>query len=174
LKHKPETITDGQIYLESKLFNAGIKPAVNPGISVSRVGGNAQIKATKKVSGSLRLDLSQYWEIEAFSQFGSDLDKATQKQLERGKRLIEVLKQDQYQPHRISLQIAIIYAATNGHLDDLECAQVREFEKELFSTLRSKQSAVLDKLEAEKELTDEIKSVLNAVLEDVKKLFVEG
>jgi len=168
------SITDGQIYLESKLFNAGIKPAVNPGISVSRVGGNAQIKATKKVSGSLRLDLSQYWEIEAFSQFGSDLDKATQKQLERGKRLIEVLKQDQYQPHRISLQIAIIYAATNGHLDDLECAQVREFEKELFSTLRSKQSAVLDKLEAEKELTDEIKSVLNAVLEDVKKLFVEG
>ncbi len=168
------SITDGQIYLESKLFNAGIKPAVNPGISVSRVGGNAQIKATKKVSGSLRLDLSQYWEIEAFSQFGSDLDKATQKQLERGKRLIEVLKQDQYQPHRISLQIAIIYAATNGHLDDLECAQVREFEKELFSTLRSKQSAVLDKLEAEKELTDEIKSVFNAVLEDVKKLFVEG
>jgi len=168
------SITDGQIYLESKLFNAGIKPAVNPGISVSRVGGNAQIKATKKVAGSLRLDLSQYWEIEAFSQFGSDLDKATQKQLERGKRLIEVLKQDQYQPHRISLQIAIIYAATNGHLDDLECAQVREFEKELFSTLRSKQSAVLDKLEAEKELTDEIKSVFNAVLEDVKKLFVEG
>ncbi len=168
------SITDGQIYLESKLFNAGIKPAVNPGISVSRVGGSAQIKATKKVSGSLRLDLSQYWEIEAFSQFGSDLDKATQKQLERGKRLIEVLKQDQYQPNRISLQIAIIYAATNGHLDDLECEQVREFEKELFSTLRSKQSAMLDKLESEKELTDEIKSVFNSVLEDVKKLFVEG
>ena len=108
------SITDGQIYLEADLFNSGIKPAVNAGISVSRVGGNAQIKATKQVAGDLRLSLSQYWELEAFAQFGSDLDKATVAQLERGKRLIEILKQDQYSPLRISQQIAIIYAAVNG------------------------------------------------------------
>ena len=101
------SITDGQIYLQSDLFNSGIRPAVNPGISVSRVGGNAQIKATKQVAGSLRLDLSQYWEIAAFAQFGSDLDKSTLKQLERGKRLTELLKQDQYSPLRISQQIII-------------------------------------------------------------------
>ena len=126
------SITDGQIYLQSDLFNAGIRPAVNPGISVSRVGGNAQIKATKQVAGSLRLDLSQYWEMEAFAQFGSDLDKATLKQLERGKRLIEILKQDQYSPLRISQQIVIIYAAINGFLDHVDIQKVRAFEKELF------------------------------------------
>ena len=130
------SITDGQIYLQSDLFNAGIRPAVNPGISVSRVGGNAQIKGTKQVAGSLRLDLSQYNEIAAFAQFGSDLDKATLKQLERGKRLTELLKQDQYSPLRISQQIIIIYAAINGHLDTIPVEKVRAFEKELFSIIQ--------------------------------------
>ncbi len=123
------SITDGQIYLQSDLFNSGIRPAVNPGISVSRVGGNAQIKATKQVAGSLRLDLSQFYEIAAFAQFGSDLDKATQKQLERGKRLTELLKQDQYSPLRISQQIIIFYTAINGHLDNVPVDKVRDFEK---------------------------------------------
>jgi F-type H+-transporting ATPase subunit alpha len=168
------SITDGQIYLESNLYNAGIKPAVNPGISVSRVGGSAQIKATKKVSGGLRLDLSQYWEIEAFAQFGSDLDKATLSQLERGKRLIEVLKQDQYKPLRISLQIAIVYAAVNGHVDDIEVSKVREFEKELHSVLETKHAAILDEVESKKELSDSVKAAFDSAIQQVRKLFVEG
>ena len=168
------SITDGQIYLESNLYNAGIKPAVNPGISVSRVGGSAQIKATKKVSGGLRLDLSQYWEIEAFAQFGSDLDKATLSQLERGKRLIEVLKQDQYKPLRISLQIAIVYAAVNGHVDDIEVSKVREFEKELHSVLETQHAAILDEVETKKELSDSVKAAFDSAIQQVRKLFVEG
>tara|TARA_B100000427_G_scaffold273666_1_gene241463 strand:+ start:1510 stop:3021 length:1512 start_codon:yes stop_codon:yes gene_type:complete len=167
------SITDGQIYLESNLFNKGIRPAVNPGISVSRVGGNAQIKATKKVSGRLRLDLSQYWEIEAFAQFGSDLDAATRQQLERGKRLIEILKQDQFNPLRISQQIAIVYAAIHGHLDDVELSKVQEFEKELYSLLNSQHSDLLDKIESEKELTDEIVTQFEGIIAEVRKLFVE-
>ncbi|MBA95027.1 MAG: F0F1 ATP synthase subunit alpha [Rickettsiales bacterium] len=167
------SITDGQIYLESNLFNKGIRPAVNPGISVSRVGGNAQIKATKKVSGRLRLDLSQYWEIEAFAQFGSDLDAATRQQLERGKRLIEILKQDQFNPLRISQQIAIVYAAIHGHLDDVELNKVQEFEKELYSLLNSQHSDLLDKLETEKELSDEVVTKFEEIIAEVRKLFVE-
>ncbi len=165
------SITDGQIYLQSDLFNAGIRPAVNPGISVSRVGGNAQIKATKQVAGSLRLDLSQYWEMEAFAQFGSDLDKATLRQLERGKRLIEILKQDQYSPLRISQQIAIIYAAINGFLDNVEVNKVRAFEKELFSIIQMEHADVLDQLENEKVLTDEIKSKIESALKECASLF---
>jgi F-type H+/Na+-transporting ATPase subunit alpha len=168
------SITDGQIYLQADLFNAGIKPAVNPGISVSRVGGSAQIKATKKVAGSLRLDLSQYWEIEAFAQFGSDLDKATRQQLDRGKRLIEVLKQAQYQPLRISLQIAIIYAATKGKLDDIDVNKVREFEKELQSLLSTKYPDTLNEIEEKKVLTDSVIEVLDAAINQSRKLFVEG
>ena len=126
------SITDGQIYLQSDLFNSGIRPAVNPGISVSRVGGNAQIKATKQVAGSLRLDLSQYWEMLAFAQFGSDLDKATLKQLERGKRLNEILNRISIL-HLISQQIIIIYAAINGFLDAISVDKVRAFEKEFFN-----------------------------------------
>ncbi|MAQ64995.1 F0F1 ATP synthase subunit alpha [bacterium] len=167
------SITDGQIYLESNLFNKGIRPAVNPGISVSRVGGNAQIKATKKVSGRLRLDLSQYWEIEAFAQFGSDLDAATRQQLERGKRLIEILKQDQFNPLRISQQIAIVYSAIHGHLDDVELNKVQEFEKELYSLLNSQHSDLLDKLETEKELSDEVVTKFEEIIAEVRKLFVE-
>ncbi|RAP34087.1 F0F1 ATP synthase subunit alpha [Candidatus Marinamargulisbacteria bacterium SCGC AG-410-N11] len=168
------SITDGQIYLESNLFNAGIKPAVNPGISVSRVGGSAQIKATKKVSGRLRLDLSQYWEIEAFSQFGSDLDKATIAQLERGKRLIEILKQDQYNPLRISLQIAIVYATVNGLLDEVPVNKVSEFEKELQSILSTQYSDILTKIETEKELSKEITEKLDKAISDCQKLFIEN
>jgi len=167
------SITDGQIYLESNLFNKGIRPAVNPGISVSRVGGSAQIKATKRVAGRLRLDLSQYWEIEAFAQFGSDLDSATKKQLERGKRLIEVLKQDQFNPFRISQQIAIIYAAVHGHLDDIELSKVQEFEKELFSVLNTQNTDLLDKIETEKDLTDEISAKFEEIIAEVKKLFIK-
>lgn len=165
------SITDGQIYLENNLFNAGIKPAVNPGISVSRVGGSAQIKATKAVSGSLRLDLSQYWEIEAFAQFGSDLDKATVAQLERGKRLIEILKQNQFEPLRISQQIAIIYAATKGALDEIDLENVREFEKELQAQLASQHADTLDKIETEKKLSDEITAVLDKVIANCQGLF---
>ena len=168
------SITDGQIYLESNLFNKGIRPAVNPGISVSRVGGSAQIKATKKVSGRLRLDLSQYWEIEAFSQFGSDLDAATLKQLERGKRLIEILKQDQFEPLRIAQQIVIVYAAVNGFLDDIDLSKIQSFEKELYSVLISEKASLLDDIEAKKDLTDEITSDLDSIIEEVKKSFVEA
>ena len=168
------SITDGQIYLESNLFNAGIKPAVNPGISVSRVGGSAQIKATKQVSGSLRLDLSQYWEIEAFAQFGSDLDKATVMQLDRGKRLIEVLKQDQYQPQRIASQIAIVYAAVNGHLDDIEISKVRSFEKELNSIISTQYTSLYDNIESKKKLDEEIEKQLESAIKDCRNIFVEG
>jgi len=165
------SITDGQIYLESDLFNSGIKPAVNPGISVSRVGGNAQIKATKQVAGSLRLDLSQYWEIEAFSQFGSDLDKSTLAQLERGKRLVEILKQDQYKPLRIALQISIVYATVNGFLDEIEIDKVLNFEKELFSILNTQYATTLDKIEDTKKLEDDIKKELDKAIKETQNLF---
>jgi F-type H+-transporting ATPase subunit alpha len=167
------SITDGQIYLENNLFNAGIKPAVNPGISVSRVGGSAQIKAVKSVSGSLRLDLSQYWEIAAFAQFGSDLDKATKQQLERGKRLIEVLKQDQFSPLRPALQVASIYVATQGFMDAVSTAVIREFEKELHARLTTNHSDALDAIESTKVLSDETKAVFEAVANDVRSLFAD-
>ena len=168
------SITDGQIYLESNLFNKGIRPAVNPGISVSRVGGSAQIKATKKVSGRLRLDLSQYWEIEAFSQFGSDLDASTLQQLERGKRLIEILKQNQFEPLRISQQVCIVYAATNGFLDDLELSKIQEFEHELYALINSNHSDLLESIESTKDLTDDIVERLEGLIKEVKKMFVNA
>jgi F-type H+/Na+-transporting ATPase subunit alpha len=166
------SITDGQIYLQADLFNAGIKPAVNPGISVSRVGGNAQIKATKQVAGSLRLDLSQFWEIEAFAKFGSDLDKATVAQLERGKRLIEILKQDQYNPLRISLQIALVYAAVNGFLDNIPLDRIHSFEQELYLLLNMQNSALLDEIEEKKVLDDSIKKKLEKAIEECTSIFV--
>jgi F-type H+/Na+-transporting ATPase subunit alpha len=168
------SITDGQIYLEANLFNAGIKPAINPGISVSRVGGNAQIKATKQVAGSLRLDLAQYWEIEAFSQFGSDLDKTTMAQLERGKRLVEVLKQNQYTPLRIALQIAIVYTAVNGYLDEIKIEHVADFEKELFSLLNFEHTELLEEIEKKKILNEEIKGKLEAVIKECLKVMAEA
>ena len=134
------SITDGQIYLETDLFNQGVRPAVNVGLSVSRVGGSAQIKAMRQVAGTLKLDLAQYRELAAFAQFGSDLDKATQAQLNRGQRLVEVLKQKQFSPLPFSKQILIILAGTDGFLDDLPVDQVRDFEKELYKYVDVNQS----------------------------------
>ncbi|MGD9714415.1 MAG: F0F1 ATP synthase subunit alpha, partial [Thermomicrobiales bacterium] len=148
------SITDGQIYLESDLFYAGVRPAVNSGLSVSRVGGAAQIKAMRQVAGRLRLDLAAYRSLAAFAQFGSDLDANTQQQLNRGARLTEVLKQGQYQPMKVEEQVAILWAGTNGHLDDVPVADIREFEKAFLEYLRSANSELLATIRDEKELTD--------------------
>src|SRR6186713_2329576 len=137
------SITDGQIFLETELFNSGVRPAINVGLSVSRVGGNAQIKAMKSIAGTLRLDLAQFRELAAFAQFGSDLDKATQKQLNRGKRLVEILKQPQYQPLPVVKQVAIVFAATNGYLDGIAVERLREYEDGLFRFLDTSYSQLL-------------------------------
>ena len=166
------SITDGQIYLETDLFNSGVRPAVNVGLSVSRVGGSAQIKAMRQVAGTLRLDLAQYRELAAFSQFGSDLDKATQSQLARGGRLTEILKQGQYAPLPFSKQILIIYAGTQGLLDDLEISQLREFEKGLYAYVDSANPGVLKSIEEKKILDDEIRAALTKVIKEYKERFV--
>src|SRR5689334_5530227 len=152
------SITDGQIFLETDLFNSGVRPAVNVGISVSRVGGSAQIKAMRQVAGSMKLELAQYRELAAFAQFGSDLDKATQKQLNRVKRLVEILKQDQYQPLPFSKQILIIYAGTNGYLDDLEVEQIRSFEAGLLEYVESMNPRLLDSIMEKKTIDDSLKA----------------
>jgi F-type H+-transporting ATPase subunit alpha len=159
------SITDGQIYLDPDLFYANVRPAINVGISVSRVGGNAQIKAMKKVAGTLRLDLAQYRELEAFAQFGSDLDKATQNQLARGARLVEVLKQDQYEPMPVENQVAIIWAATNGLLDAIEVEDVKKFERKFHEYLNTNKAAQMTELREKKELND---GILNAIKEAAK------
>ncbi|HKW73890.1 MAG TPA: F0F1 ATP synthase subunit alpha [Terriglobales bacterium] len=166
------SITDGQIFLETDLFNSGVRPAVNVGISVSRVGGSAQIKAMRQVAGSLKLDLAQYRELAAFAQFGSDLDKATQNQLNRGKRLVEILKQDQYQPLPFSKQILIIYAGTNGYLDDLEVGQIRSFEAELYKYVDSMNPQLLDSIMQKKTLDDALKADIKKALDEFKQRFV--
>ncbi len=165
------SITDGQIYLETDLFYSGVRPAVNVGLSVSRVGGAAQIKAMKQVAGSLRLDLAQFREMAAFAQFGSDLDPATQRMLARGERLVEVLKQDQYVPLEVERQVAIIYAATNGFLDDIAVGDVRRFEAELYGFLETSHAELLDLIRERKNLDDEVKSKLDAALEEFKNIF---
>jgi F-type H+-transporting ATPase subunit alpha len=165
------SITDGQIYLESDLFNAGIRPAVNTGLSVSRVGGNAQIKAMRQVAGSLRLDMAQFRELAAFAQFGSDLDKATLAQLNRGQRLTEILKQDQYTPLPVEKQVAIIYAGTNGFLDDLEVADCRTFEQSFYRFLDSSHGTLLQKIREKKAIDDDIKNELQKVLREAKEKF---
>ncbi len=165
------SITDGQIYLETDLFYSGVRPAVNVGLSVSRVGGAAQIKAMKQVAGSLRLDLAQYREMAAFAQFGSDLDPATQRMLARGQRLVEVLKQDQYVPQEVERQVVIIYAATNGYLDDIEVADVRRFEAELQGFLDSNHPEVLSLIRERKELDEEVKDKLDGALKEFKEIF---
>ena len=165
------SITDGQIYLETDLFNSGIRPAVNVGLSVSRVGGNAQIKAMRQVAGTLRLDLAQYRELAAFSQFGSDLDKATQAQLARGQRLTEILKQGQYQPLPFSKQILIIYAGTQGLLDDLEVGQVRDFEKGLYAYVDTANPSVLRSIEEKKILDDDLRANLTRTIQEYKDRF---
>jgi len=163
------SITDGQIYLESDLFYKGIRPAVNVGLSVSRVGSAAQIKAMKKVSGKLRLELAQFRELEAFAQFASDLDAATKQQIDRGKRTVEILKQGQYAPMAVENQVAIIYAVTNGYLDDVEVAKVAEWETKFHEFLDAQRGAILEKLRTEKALTEEIEKELKEAIGDFKK-----
>jgi F-type H+/Na+-transporting ATPase subunit alpha len=165
------SITDGQIYLESDLFNSGVRPAVNTGLSVSRVGGNAQIKAMRQVAGSLRLDMAQFRDLAAFAQFGSDLDKATLAQLNRGQRLTEVLKQDQYVPLPVEKQIAIIFAGTNGLLDDLEVAEISTFEESLYRFLESTQPALLPKIRERKAIDEEIRGELQRAIKEAKERF---
>ncbi|HZW82663.1 MAG TPA: F0F1 ATP synthase subunit alpha [Candidatus Deferrimicrobium sp.] len=166
------SITDGQIFLESDLFNAGIRPAINSGISVSRVGGAAQIKAMKQVAGRLRLDMAQYRELAAFAQFGSDLDKATQALLTRGQRTTEVLKQGIYAPLEVEDQVVVIYAAVNGYLDDIEQDNVRKFEHEFLRFLHSSKAEILDSIRTQKALSDQQIPKLKAAIEEFKKDFV--
>ena len=166
------SITDGQIFLETDLFNSGIRPAVNVGLSVSRVGFSAAIKAMKQVGATLKLELAQYRELAAFAQFGSDLDKATQAQLNRGQRLVEILKQDQFQPLPFSKQIMIIYAGTNGFLDDLPINQCRDFEKQLYTYVDTMNPGLFQSIETKKALDDEIKGNMNKTLKEFKERFV--
>jgi F-type H+-transporting ATPase subunit alpha len=166
------SITDGQIYLETDLFNQGVRPAVNVGLSVSRVGGSAQIKAMRQVAGTLKLELAQYRELAAFAAFGSDLDKATQAQLNRGQRLVELLKQNQFSPLPFSKQILIIMAGTSGFLDDLPVAQVREFEAELYKYVDSTNPGLLRAIMEKKILDDALKTQLQNVIKEAKQQFV--
>jgi F-type H+-transporting ATPase subunit alpha len=164
------SITDGQIYLEGDLFYANVRPAINPGISVSRVGGNAQVKAMKQVAGRLRLDYAQYRELEAFAQFGSDLDQATQRQLARGERIVEVLKQPQYQPMPVEEQIAIIYAVTNGYLDDVAPDKVRGWENDFREFLRAQRPEVMERIRTKKKLDDDLIADLKAAIDAFRAL----
>jgi F-type H+-transporting ATPase subunit alpha len=165
------SITDGQIFLESDLFNQGVRPAINVGNSVSRVGGSAQIKAMRQVAGSLRLDLAQYRELAAFAQFGSDLDKATQAQLHRGQRLVEILKQPQYQPLPVEKQVAIIYAGTNGYLDPIPVPDIRAYEQELYRFLESRHPGILTGLATKKQLDDALKGEMDRALKEFAAQF---
>lgn len=165
------SITDGQIYLEPNLFNAGVRPAINVGISVSRVGGNAQIKAMKKIAGTLRLELAQYRELEAFAKFGSDLDKATLQQLRRGERLVEILKQKQYSPMPVEQQVAIIYATTKGYLDELPVSSVKKYEADLLTQLTSMNQDILTEIAEKKVMSDETEKKLNDVLKEFTERF---
>jgi len=165
------SITDGQIYLEADLFHGGIRPAINVGLSVSRVGGNAQIKAMKQVAGTLRLELAQYRELAAFAQFGSELDKATQAQLSRGGRLTELLKQDQFVPLPVEKQVAIVFAGTNGYVDDLPVSECRAFEHALYDFLDTGYSGLLKKIREKKTLDDEVRGELHKALKEFKEKF---
>lgn len=166
------SITDGQIFLETDLFYQGIRPAINPGISVSRVGSSAQIKAMKKVAGKLRLELAQFRELAAFAQFSSDLDKETKERIERGKRLTEILKQDQYQPMPVEKQVAIIFAVVNGLLDDVAVEKMKEFEKQYLEFMTDKHQDVLDKIVGEKEISEKVDGKLKEIVGEFKKGFV--
>ena len=166
------SITDGQIYLETNLFNSGVRPAIDVGISVSRVGGNAQIKAMKKIAGMLRLDLAQFRELEAFAKFGSDLDKSTQQQLTRGQRMVEILKQDQYVPMSIENQVAMIWAGNSGYLDDIELEEIKRFESEFVAYLENNYNSTLNAITEQGELTDEIITELKKSVNEFKKVFI--
>jgi F-type H+-transporting ATPase subunit alpha len=165
------SITDGQIFLESDLFYSGVRPAINVGISVSRVGGNAQIKAMKQVAGTLRLELAQYREMAAFAQFGSDLDQATQRQLNRGARLVELLKQGQYQPLPVEKQILIIYAGTSGFVDDLPLGALKKYEQELYTFIEMKQPDIYADILKKRELDAELRAKINKALEQFRENF---
>ena len=168
------SITDGQIFLESDLFHQGVRPAINVGNSVSRVGGSAQIRAMRQVAGSLRLDLAQYRELAAFAQFGSDLDKSTQAQLNRGRRLVEILKQPQYQPLGVEKQVAIVYAATKGFLDAVPVEELQRYETELYRYLETRHAGVLTGIVEKKILDDEVKNALEAALNEFGQHFMAG
>ena len=163
------SITDGQIFLETELFNQGIRPAVNVGLSVSRVGSAAQTKAMKKVAGSIKLELAQYREMAAFAQFGSDLDASTQKLLNRGSKLTELLKQNQYSPMTIAEQVVSIFTGVNGYLDDLELNQIRDFEKDLFELIKSSHSDIIESINSSGDLNDDTSSKLTSIIEEFKK-----
>jgi F-type H+-transporting ATPase subunit alpha len=167
------SITDGQIYLTGDLFNSNVRPAIDVGISVSRVGSNAQIKAMKQVAGGLRLSLAQYRALAAFAQMGSELDKASTAQLVRGSRMVEILKQGQYSPIPVEKQVAIIYAGTNGVLDDLPLDQIRTFEQELYRFLENAHPAILTTIKEKRTIDDELKPKLNAALQEFKTRFVQ-
>jgi F-type H+-transporting ATPase subunit alpha len=160
------SITDGQIFLESDLFHQGVRPAINVGNSVSRVGGSAQIKAMRQVAGTLRLDLAQYRELAAFAQFGSDLDKSTQQQLNRGARLVEILKQPQYSPLAVERQVAIIYAATVGHLDAVAVPDLRVYEIELYKFLETRYPNIFRDIAEKKQLDDKLKGALDGAVKE--------
>ena len=168
------SITDGQIYLETDLFNQGVRPAVNVGLSVSRVGGSAQIKAMRQVAGTLKLELAQYRELAAFAQFGSDLDKATQAQLNRGQRLVELLKQGQFSPLPFSKQILIIFAGTSGMLDDMPVDQLRDFEKDLYKYVETANPGLLNTIMEKKILDDNLKAEMSKVIKEAKQQFVDA
>lgn len=168
------SITDGQIYLEPNLFNNGVRPAVNVGISVSRVGGSAQIKAMKKIAGTLRLDLAQYRELEAFAKFGSDLDKATQQQLRRGERLVEILKQKQYAPLGVEKQVVVIYAASKGYFDEIPVDKCKQFEADFLTEMENLHSDVLTEIIEKKDLTENVVSKLNSILDDFTNRFKQS
>jgi F-type H+-transporting ATPase subunit alpha len=165
------SITDGQIYLEPELFNAGIRPAINVGISVSRVGGHAQIKAMKQVAGKLRLDLAQYRELVTFAQFGTELDKASQAQLERGERLTEILKQDQYEPLPVENQILIIYAGNRGYLDEIDTSRIKEYEEALYEYFKKERADILKKIAKKKEIEAELDEAIASALEEFNRKF---
>ena len=165
------SITDGQIFLESDLFNSGIRPAINVGLSVSRVGGAAQIKAIKQVSGTLRLDLAQYRELQAFAQFASDLDESSRKQLERGQKMVEVLKQPPYSPLPVENQVVIIFAGTKGYLDDVATTNVTKFEAELYPYIEAKYPEIFEQIRTKKVLDKEVEEILHKALKDFKATF---
>ncbi|MCX5691796.1 MAG: F0F1 ATP synthase subunit alpha, partial [Planctomycetota bacterium] len=165
------SITDGQIYLEPELFFSGIRPAINVGISVSRVGGNAQVKGMKKIAGSLRLDLAQARELEAFAQLGTELDKATQRQLDRGRRMVELLKQGQYTPFIVTDQVISIYAGTKGYLDDVPVTAVRKFEQGLLDHMKSAGKAIYEAIADKKSFDGDIEKNLEAAIKAYKAAF---
>jgi F-type H+-transporting ATPase subunit alpha len=168
------SITDGQIYLEADLFNSNVRPAINVGLSVSRVGGSAQTKAMRSVAGSLRLELAQYRELAAFAQFGSDLDKSSQQQLNRGRRLVEILKQGQYQPLPFEKQVLIVFSGTNGFLDDVAVEDVRRFEVELYRFVENGHPAILKNIREKKAIDDALKAEIKAMLTEFKQRFTSA